>query len=301
MSSRFGPLDAVVAGPTDGAAPTAVLLHGIGLGPWLWEPWVPFFTALGIRTVALRLPGHEPNAKNVGFAEVVAGVEAALDAVGGAPVLVGHSMGGLVAQVLATRRALAGIALVSPLPAGQVRVVPPRRAILGGVRLARAFVTGAPLTVAWELYRAVGLDVVDEPTARLLHARTVPWPNRLARDLALSRPFVDPAAVHVPVLVALGGRDGLVPWQSARLLGDLYEAVTWRYDDLGHMAPWEPGGARLGRDLAAWVANPSRPQVLESEGYGPAEGVGHALRRQRRGEEMKRRSAYGQKRSARGE
>ncbi len=299
MSTRFGSLEGEASGPTD-APVTAVLLHGIGLGPWLWEPWLPLFAAAGVRTVALRLPGHGPDAANVGLAEVIDEVGRALDAIGGTPALVGHSMGGLVAQVLATRRTLASVALVSPLPAGQVRVVPPRRAILGAPALARPFLSGAPLKIGWSLYRGVGLDVMDEPTARACFDRTCAWPNRLARDLAFARPVVDVSAVTAPVLVAIGRRDTLVPWESTRLLGDLYEAVTWRYDDLGHMAPWEPGGERMGRDLAAWVASPTRPQVLESEGYGPAEGVGHAVRRQRRGEEMKRRSAYGQKRSARG-
>ncbi|MES2640823.1 MAG: alpha/beta fold hydrolase [Myxococcota bacterium] len=299
MSSRFGPLEGVVSGPAD-APVVAVLLHGIGLGPWLWEPWIPAFTAAGVRTIALRMPGHAEGDADIGLADMVTAVEAALDAIGGTPVIVGHSMGGLVAQILATRRTFAAVALVCPLPAGQVRVLPPRGALRSGLSLARSLLAGAPLRVGWSLYRAVGLDLVDEGTARDLHARVVPWPNRLCRDLAFARPVVDPARVNVPVLVALGARDTLVPWRQARLLGDLYEAVTWRYDDLGHMPPWEPGGDRLGRDLVAWVVAPSRPQVLESEGYGPAEGVGHTLRRERRGEAMKRRSAYGQKGSARG-
>lgn len=298
MSTRFGPLDGVVSGPPD-AAVTCVLLHGIGLGPWLWDPWIPAFAEAGVRTIALRMPGHAPGDADVGLADTISAVEAALDAVGGAPVVVGHSMGGLVAQILATRRTLGALALVCPLPAGQVRILPSLGSLRGGLGLARPFLAGAPLRVGWSLYRAVGLELIEEATARDLHSRMVPWPNRLCRDLAFARPVVDPAQVNVPVLVALGLRDALVPWRQARVLGDIYEAVTWRYDDLGHMPPWEPGGDRLGRDLAAWVAAPSRPQVLESEGYGPAEGVGHAARRQRRGEEMKRRSAYGQRGSAR--
>ncbi|MFN7143055.1 MAG: alpha/beta hydrolase [Myxococcota bacterium] len=301
-TARFGPLDATVAGPA-GAETTAVLLHGIGLGPWLWEPWAPHFAEAGIRTVALRLPGHAPDARNVGLAETLHEVSAAIDAVtvayGGPVALVGHSMGGLVAQVLASRRAFASVALVCPLPPGQVRVLPHRRALRGAFTLARPLLGGAPLRIGWPLYRAVGLDVMDEATARACFDRTCAWPNRLCRELATARPVVDPTAVTAPVLVAIGARDTVVAWDASRLLGDLYEAVTWRYDDLGHFPTFEPGGARMGRDLAGWLAHPTRPQVLESEGYGPGEGVGHELRRKRRGEEMKKRSAYGQKRSAR--
>lgn len=295
MSNRYGPLAGEVAGPA-GAPVTAVLLHGIGLGPWLFEPWRPFFAEAGVRTIALDL--H--SGRDAGLAALVDDVADALDAIGGAPAIVGHSMGALVGQLLAARCPLASLALVCPLPPGQIPLVPPRRAVLGVPEVVRALFTGGPLRVSWPLYRAVGLDVMDEPTARACYDRTRPWPNRLARDLALARPALAPTAVALPVLVAIGRRDRLVSWDTARLLGDLYEAVTWRYDDLGHMPTWEPNGARMGRDLAAWVASPTRPQVLESEGYGPAEGVGHTLRRQRRGEEMKRRSAYGQKKSARG-
>lgn len=294
MSTRYGPLAGEAAGPAD-AATTAVLLHGIGLGPWLFSPWLPQLAAAGVRTVALDL--H--SGRDGGLGALLEDVDAALDAIGGTPVVLGHSMGGLLAQLLAARRPLAAVALLCPLPPGQIRVTPPRRALIGAPEVARALLTGGPLRVSWPLYRAVGLDVMDEPTARACYERTRPWPARLARDLAFARPELDVTAITAPVLVAIGRRDRLVPWDTARLLGDLYEAVTWRYDDLGHMPMFEPGGERMGRDVAGWIAAPSRPQVLESEGYGPAEGVGHELRRKRRGEEMKRRSAYGQKKSAR--
>jgi pimeloyl-ACP methyl ester carboxylesterase len=254
------------------------------------------FAQNGVRTVRLDL--H--SAKDRGLAGLIEDVELALDALGGEPVVVGHSMGGLVGQVLAARRQVAGLALICPLPPGQVRLLPPLGPLRETLALARPLVAGRPLHVPWPLYRAVGMDAMDEAVARQAWERVLDWPNQLTRDLALRRPQVDPGAIRCPVLVAIGRKDRLVPWATARVLGDLYEAVTWRYDDLGHFPPWEPGGERLGANLAAWVAAPSRPQVLESEGYGPREGVGHELRRARRGEEMQKRSAYGQKRSARG-
>lgn len=296
---RLGPLHCTRHGCTD-AAGTAVLLHGIGLGSWFWEPWLPHFADAKLDVVSVTLPGHEPEGRATRLADAVAEVEAALDALPGPVTLVGHSLGGLVAQIVAERRQVKALALVCPVPPGQVAWrTPLAGARGGGWRLVHPLLRGRPLAVSWGSYRAVGLANMVEAEARALYERVVPWPHGLVRDLVLARPAVDPLAVKAPVLVALGVRDTLVPWERARLLGDLYEGVVWRYDDLGHMPPWEPNGDRMGRDLAAWCAAPERPQVLESEGFGPAEGVGHELRRERRGEEMKRRSAYGQKKSAR--
>ena len=115
----------------------------------------------------------------------------------------------------------------------------------------------------------------------------------------MRRPVVDAMQMTSPVLIVLGKLDRMVPWQRGRILADLFEGVAWRYDTLGHMGPWEPGGERMGRDLVGFCAEPAGPVVIESEGFMPSEGAGHTLRRKRRGELMKRRSAYGQKKSAR--
>lgn len=295
---RLGPLLGLRRRAADPVG-TVVLLHGIGLGPWFWDPWAPRFAEARLDTVALTLPGHEPGARDIGFADAVAQVESALDAIGGPVTLVGHSLGGLVAQVVAARREVRALALVCGLPPGNLRFLPPLSGARGSGPMLAALVRGRPLPISWESYRKMGLATLSEEDARAFYARVVPWPNRLVRELLLARPAVDPRAVKAPVLVTIGYRDPLVPWSSGRVMGDLYDAVVWRYDDLGHNPPWEPGGARLGGDLAGWCAAPTRPQVLESEGFGPAEGVGHELRRERRGEAMKKRSAYGQKRAGR--
>ncbi len=284
---------------------TVLALHGIGLGAWLWERWAQGFAAAGLRLVAATLPGHGDGRADVGVEDLVRPVVDWIDGHTGGPlVLLGHSMGGLIAQVAAERRAsgLAGLVLIGPHPTGNLGFVPdPRTVALAarhGLPVLASLGGAAPIRIPWALSRAVGLDTLDESTAREVHARGLGWPARLVRELARP-PTVDPTAIDCPVLILLGRRDRLVPWYRARILGDLYDGIVWRYDDLGHFPMFQDGGARMLRDIVAWSASPTRPMVLESEGFGPAEGVGHLLRRRRRGEAMKRRSAYGQKPSAR--
>ena len=76
------------------------LVHGSYHGAWCWDFLRPELERLGHRVVAVDMPVSEPG---LGAAEYAAAVEAALGEVD-EPVLVGHSMGGLVIPLVAARR-----------------------------------------------------------------------------------------------------------------------------------------------------------------------------------------------------
>ncbi len=80
---------------------TLVFLHGIGGGHAAWQRQVPFFESHGYKTVAWDAPGYggTPLVDPYSFANVARALEKAIDRTGAAPiVVVGHSMGGMIAQ-----------------------------------------------------------------------------------------------------------------------------------------------------------------------------------------------------------
>jgi len=84
-----------------------VLLHGIGGAARIWARQVATFAAAGFEPVALDLPGYgtRPPVTALDFEGLAADVEAAIDKSGlERPVLLGHSMGGMVAQTALRRR-----------------------------------------------------------------------------------------------------------------------------------------------------------------------------------------------------
>jgi hypothetical protein len=96
----------------------------------------------------------------------------------------------------------------------------------------------------------------------------------------LRPPKVEPA--RCPVLVTCGLQDRLVSYRVARLIGDFHRnAVTWRFDDVGHFPQLEPGGARLLDAVLHWVKAPQSRRVLEVEAFSPEEGVGRKERKAR--------------------
>ena len=71
------------------AAATVVLVHGAWHGGWCWDKVVPLLTDAGVGSVAVELPFTD-------LAADVGATTAAIDAVDGPVVLVGHSYGGIV-------------------------------------------------------------------------------------------------------------------------------------------------------------------------------------------------------------
>lgn len=80
---------------------TLVFLHGVGGGRDAWAAQVAFFSARGHRCLAWNQPGYgdAPTLEPYDLAGVAGALEALIDRAGSGPVvLVGHSMGGFVAQ-----------------------------------------------------------------------------------------------------------------------------------------------------------------------------------------------------------
>src|SRR5215831_13428967 len=85
-----------------------VLLHGIGGAACAWRGQVARLTDAGYWPAALDFPGYGTRSPvtSLDFEDLAADVEAAIAARGlDRPVIVGHSLGGMVAQTLLRRRA----------------------------------------------------------------------------------------------------------------------------------------------------------------------------------------------------
>jgi pimeloyl-ACP methyl ester carboxylesterase len=116
---RFGAL-AGTSGGVDDDRPPLVLLHGLTFDRTMWWPALAALETIdpGRRTLALDLPGHgqSPPQPSYDLPDVVELVEEAIVAADlVAPVLVGHSIAGVVATMLAARYPSRGVVAVDQL------------------------------------------------------------------------------------------------------------------------------------------------------------------------------------------
>lgn len=104
-----------------------LFVHGAWHGAWCWEEnFMGYFAERGLDNYAFSLRGHAGSACEgrfhlSGIDDYVADLAAEVDRLGTDPVLIGHSMGGLVVQrYLETHRAPAAVLLASVPPRGVV-------------------------------------------------------------------------------------------------------------------------------------------------------------------------------------
>jgi pimeloyl-ACP methyl ester carboxylesterase len=276
---KLGPLNARHVRPDTPHGPPVLLLHGIGLGAWVWERDQRQLAELGLESFAVDLPGHG-DGRRVGLSECYDAVADAARVLG-EPALVGHSAGGLVAQVVASRQPAHSVVLVGSVPCSPVPFLPTRSGMRSFLGRIPQLMTGRALTPGKQDYVRAGMSLLAPEEVERAVAQLNPWPHRMAVDLVLRRPRVESLAC--PVLVTHGLQDPVTPLRGSRLLADHFDAPLWRFDDLAHLPSLEPGGERHLAAVAEWLAAPHGRRIHEIDPLAPHQGVGEQTRTGRRG------------------
>ena len=210
-----------------------VLIHGLWLLPSSWERWAEVFEQAGF---APLLPGWpddpdtvaEANANPDVFAHKTVGQVAdhyaeLIGQLDRKPVVIGHSFGGLLAQILAGRGLSTATVAIDPAPFRGVLPLP-----VSALRSASPVLTNpanrhraVPLT--YEQFRYAFANAVDEDEARQLYdAFAVPAPGAPLFQAATANfnPWTEVKVDHKnpergPLLIISGEKDHTVPWAIA--------------------------------------------------------------------------------------
>jgi alpha-beta hydrolase superfamily lysophospholipase len=105
---------------------TIVLIHGLWLTPLSWEGWIKRYENAGYTVLAPRWPGEaddvaatrsDPSGMNgVGLAEITHYCAKIIEQLDKPPILVGHSFGRLIVELLLDRGLGAAGVAISPAP-----------------------------------------------------------------------------------------------------------------------------------------------------------------------------------------
>ncbi|MBC7978085.1 MAG: alpha/beta fold hydrolase [Myxococcales bacterium] len=268
MSSliRVGELALHVEQPASSTTRAPILLlHGIFAAAWVFEFAQRWFSARGYASYALDLRGRGASTPvaDVGRVPAVAYVEDALAAAqavsqrhGVAPILIGHSMGGLLAQKVAERGLARALVLLCSAPPRGIPVL--GRVLLSKMIMPRYLVPlllSRPLMPTRADADAMILNAVLPDDRAAIFTKLAPDSGRAARELAFGGVRVDAGHVRCPVLSIVGLEDRFVPPRAGRAIAKRYGATIIERPEQAHFPFGEPGRDELLAAIERWLAS----------------------------------------------
>ncbi|MDQ6831593.1 MAG: alpha/beta hydrolase [Gemmatimonadota bacterium] len=249
--------------PVTVTRPPVLLVHGLFGAAWYFERYQHFLARRGHASYAVNLRGHagsRPVADlgRTSIVDYVADAEEAMraaadDSAGALPIVIGHSMGGLIVQkMLETVPAKAAVLLCSAPPRGihvlGWQLMRKQMPYLGDILRSR---TMTPDTGV--LMELMGSRFTDGERASIRDG-FVPDSGLAGREMLLGSITVDAARVKTPLLVIGAGRDRLVPPGVAAKIARRYKAPLVMHEQMGHFLVMEAGWEKVAEGIADWIA-----------------------------------------------
>jgi pimeloyl-ACP methyl ester carboxylesterase len=208
---------------------TIVLIHGLWLTPKSWDSFREHYQAQGYKVLTPAWPGLQGGVEEIrrdpsgiaglGVQEIADYYERYIRGLDEAPILIGHSFGGLIVQILLDRGlGVAGVAIDSVAPQGVLHL-PLAMLKSASPVLSNPFNYLTTVQLTFEQFRyAFANNLSEEEALRFYEEQTIPGPGRPIFQVALAN--LTPGAVtrvnyhnayRAPLLLIAGSDDHQVP------------------------------------------------------------------------------------------
>ena len=245
------------------------MIHGMWGGGWYWENYERFFQERGYHCVATTLRHHDmdpggtpdPRLGRTSLLDYAEDLEAEIRQLGVQPIVMGHSMGGLLAQILGSRGLAKALVLLTPAPPAGVNALKPS--------VLRSFWR---LPMRWVFWKKptrqtfndavyATMNMLPPAQQRETHARLVCESGRAAAEIGLwpldtrKAAHVDESKVTCPVLIVGAAHDRVTPVSVIRQQAKKYAAVaTYKeFPDNAHWVVGEPGWEEIAQYVSDWL------------------------------------------------
>lgn len=240
-----------------------VFVHGAFCGGWAFDGFREPFESAGFETHAPNLPHHERGADlealaQTGLKEYAHEIAMYAHQLRAPPVLVGHSLGGLVVQLAAMQVPVAGLALLAPsAPWGVLPTTLEEHGNHLGLTLLGDY-WRRPVPPDYRVARANTLDRLSREDARRAFARFVPESGRAVREamqwwsdhsMASQAPVY---RISAPVLGVGGGKDRVNPASTVRRVVTRFPQGQAHFHEFPEMSHWLVGEPESG-EVASFV------------------------------------------------
>jgi non-heme chloroperoxidase len=248
---------------------TIIMIHGMWGSGWYWENYKKYFEAEGYKCIVPTLRYHNVNPKSAppqelgttSILDYAADLEKLIKDTGGQPIIIGHSMGGLIAQILASRGLASAAVLLAPAsPRGILALQP---------SVIRSFWS---VLFRWAFWKTPMRQTFKEAVYSMLHLLTpeqqkkvyghfVYESGRAAFEIGFwlldgkKATEVDEKKLTCPMLIISGSEDRITPTSVVKQVQEKYKNNSM-YIELKKHAHWimgEPGWEEAAKIIHDWL------------------------------------------------
>ena len=223
---------------------TIVLIHGLWMTPRSWEKWAQRYESRGYKVVSAAWPGLEVEVESLrrdptpltrlNLAQAVGHYEQIIRGLDGAPIIMGHSIGGTIMQLLLDRGLGAAGVGVASWTVGGVRDLPLSTLRSSRPVLGNPFNRGKATPLSAKQFRYAFANTLNREQSDQVYGRYhIPAANSVLFDVAFAGFHRNPTAKvdfrkpdRAPLLFVAFGQDHIVPPKASRHNAERYDAST---------------------------------------------------------------------------
>jgi non-heme chloroperoxidase len=245
------------------------MIHGMWGGPWVWENYKSFLEQQGYRCEATTLRFHDmdpkappdPQLGKTSLLDYAEDLEKEIQELGVKPIIIGHSMGGLLAQILGSRGLAKALVLLTPAPPAWIWAL--KCSVIKSfwsVQTKWKFWNN-PMRQTFDEAVYSMLDLLEDDEQKEAYEKFVYESGRAACEIGYwffywKKPSrIDQSKVTCPVLVVAGGKDRITPASVVREVANKYkrDSTYIEYKNHAHWVLGEPGWQEVVGCVKHWL------------------------------------------------
>lgn len=245
-----------------------IFVHGMFQNPRSWEKWVSFFAGRGYDCIAPAWPLHEGDPAalranppaglgDLTLEQVTASIEAQVLQLDN-PIMIGHSVGGLITQIMLCRGHLAaGVAISSVAPNGMIDL--DWSFLKNAATIANPLKGSEMFEMDEATFHGAFANTLSEDQAAIEFARTATHDSRnVLRGCMGEDGKVHMDKPHRPLLLIGGEKDQIIPahlnQKNAQAYEDKGSVIAFReFTNRSHYICGEPGWEEVALFTADWL------------------------------------------------
>jgi pimeloyl-ACP methyl ester carboxylesterase len=248
---------------------TIFMIHGMWGGPWYWENYKNLLEKEGYRCITTTLRFHHMDPKDApnpqlgttSLLDYARDLEQEIQQLGVKPIVMGHSMGGLLAQMLGSRGLAKALVLLSPAPPAGIMALKPS--------VIKSFWS---VQTKWGFWKKPMRQHFNEAVYSMLHLlpsaeqketynKFVYESGRAAVEIGFwlfdskRASKVDESKVTCPILVIAGAEDRITPVSVVRQVAEKYKSISTlkEFKNHAHWVVAEPGWQEIVKYVVGWL------------------------------------------------